>query len=43
VCIETFSKFLAYKGITVCQTPSSNPKLLMAGRLIAIELVCENP
>jgi hypothetical protein len=33
----------AYKGIIACQTPSSNPNLLIIGRLIVFESACENP
>jgi hypothetical protein len=33
----------AYKGIIACQTPFSNPNLLLTGRLIVFESACENP
>jgi hypothetical protein len=39
---DTFQVF-AYKGITTCQTPSSNPNFLLIGKLIVFELACENP
>jgi hypothetical protein len=40
-CLLGYIQVFAYKGIIACQTPSSNPNLLMIRKLIVFELACE--